>query len=144
MTLSLLFWYSCVQLHTCSLWIVFQTVSFMLISHGYCIMYERLSIRERRTTAGLGCVLYLRLIGYKAGYPYSTGFLLMKYFAAFYILFRRMSQWLLVLCEQLNFVEEDGIHSLHGTLKTNYTMFERFDGTMQVAALSFITVYMEG
>lgn len=75
MTLSLLFRYSCVQLHTCSLWILFQTasfISFMLISHGYCIMYERLSIRERRTTAGLGCLLYLRLIGYKAAFPYFT------------------------------------------------------------------------
>nr|CAB3473877.1 unnamed protein product [Digitaria exilis] len=69
---------------TCSLWmsfgayvtgILFQTasfVSFMLISHGYCIMCERLSIRERRTTAVLGCLLYLSLIGYKAAVPYFT------------------------------------------------------------------------
>jgi hypothetical protein len=55
--------------------ILFQTasfVSFMLISHGYCIMCERLSIRERRTTAVLGCLLYLSLIGYKAAIPYFT------------------------------------------------------------------------
>jgi hypothetical protein len=55
--------------------ILFQTtsfVSFMLISHGYCIMCERLSIRERRTTAVLGCLLYLSLIGYKAAVPYFT------------------------------------------------------------------------
>ena len=72
------------HLQTCSLWmsfgayvtgILFQTasfVSFMLISHGYCIMCERLSIRERRTTAVLGCLLYLSLIGYKAAIPYFT------------------------------------------------------------------------
>ena len=72
------------HLQTCSLWmsfgayvtgILFQTasfVSFMLISHGYCIMCERLSIRERRTTAVLGCLLYLSLIGYKAAVPYFT------------------------------------------------------------------------
>ncbi|EMS49205.1 hypothetical protein TRIUR3_28670 [Triticum urartu] len=154
MALSFLFWYSCVHLHTCSLWmsfgvyvtgILFQTasfVSFMLISHGYCIMYERLSIRERRTTAGLGCLLYLSLIGYKAAVPYFTGFLLMNYFASFYIIFRRTSQCLLVLREQLNFVEEEDIHSLHGTLNTKYTMFKRFQGTMQVAAVAFIMVYM--
>uniref|UniRef100_A0A453FDJ7 THH1/TOM1/TOM3 domain-containing protein n=1 Tax=Aegilops tauschii subsp. strangulata TaxID=200361 RepID=A0A453FDJ7_AEGTS len=150
MALSFLFWYSCVHLHTCSLWmsfgvyvtgILFQTasfVSFMLISHGYCIMYERLSIRERRTTAGLGCLLYLSLIGYKAAVPYFTGFLLMNYFASFYIIFCRTSQCLLVLREQLNFVEEEDIHSLHGTLNTKYTMFKRFQGTMQVAAVAFI------
>lgn len=154
MALSFLFWYSCVHLQTCSLWmsfgvyvtgILFQTasfVSFMLISHGYCIMYERLSIRERRTTAGLGCLLYLSLIGYKAAVPYFTGFLLINYFASFYIIFRRTSQCLLVLREQLNFVEEEDIHSLHGTLNTKYTMFKRFQGAMQVAAVAFIMVYM--
>ncbi|RCV26723.1 hypothetical protein SEVIR_5G272600v4 [Setaria viridis] len=154
MALSFLFWYSCVHLQTCSLWmsfgayvtgILFQTasfVSFMLISHGYCIMCERLSIRERRTTAVLGCLLYLSLIGYKAAVPYFTVFLLINYFASFYIIFRRTSQNLIVLQEQLSFIEEEDIHSLHGTLNTKYTMFKRFQGTMQVAAVAFIMVYM--
>lgn len=35
-------------------------------------MYERLSVRERRITATLGCVLYLTLVGYKTAVPYST------------------------------------------------------------------------
>ncbi|KAF2951642.1 uncharacterized protein [Oryza sativa Japonica Group] len=154
MALSFLFWYSCVHLQTCSLWmsfgvyvtgILFQTasfVSFMLISHGYCIMCERLSIRERRTTAGLGCLLYLSLIGYKAAVPYFTVFLLINYFMSFYIIFRRTSQNLMVLREQLNFIEEEDIHSLHGALNTKYTMFKRFQGTMQVAVVAFIMVYM--
>ncbi|KAG2599778.1 hypothetical protein PVAP13_5KG431600 [Panicum virgatum] len=152
MALSFLFWYSCVHLQTCSLWmsfgayvtgILFQTasfVSFMLISHGYCIMCERLSIRERRTTAVLGCLLYLSLVGYKAAVPYFTVFLLINYFASFYIIFRRTSQNLIVLQEQLSFIEEEDIHSLHGTLNTKYTMFKRFQGTMQVAAVAFIMV----
>ncbi|KAF0921151.1 hypothetical protein E2562_039080 [Oryza meyeriana var. granulata] len=154
MALSFLFWYSCVHLQTCSLWmsfgvyvtgILFQTasfVSFMLISHGYCIMCERLSIRERRTTAGLGCLLYLSLIGYKAAVPYFTVFLLISYFMSFYIIFRRTSQNLLVLREQLNFIEEEDVHSLHGALNTKYTMFKRFQATMQVAVVAFIMVYM--
>ncbi|KAF8759161.1 hypothetical protein HU200_010564 [Digitaria exilis] len=137
--------YSCVHLQTCSLWmsfgayvtgILFQTasfVSFMLISHGYCIMCERLSIRERRTTAVLGCLLYLSLIGLQGRSPYFTVFLLINYFASFYIIFRRTSQNLIVLQEQLSFVEEEEIHSLHGTLNT-----KRFQGTMQVAAVAFI------
>ncbi|KAF2910808.1 hypothetical protein DAI22_11g129300 [Oryza sativa Japonica Group] len=154
MGLSCLFWYSCIHLQTCSLWmsfgvyvtgILFQTasfVSFMLISHGYCIMCERLSIRERRTTACLGCLIYLSLIGYKAAVTYFTVFLLINYFMSFYIIFRRTSQNLLLLREQLNFIEEEDIHSLHGALNTKYTMFKRFQGTMQVALVAFIMVYM--
>uniref|UniRef100_A0A804NF92 Uncharacterized protein n=1 Tax=Zea mays TaxID=4577 RepID=A0A804NF92_MAIZE len=154
MALSFLFWYSCVQLQTCSLWmsfgayvagVLFQTASFVcfvLISHGYCIVCERLSIRERRTTAALGCLLYLSLIGYKAAVPYFTAILLVNYFASFYVIFRRTSQNLVALQEQLSLVEEEGIHSLHGALNTKYTMFKRFQGTMQVAAVAFIMVYM--
>ena len=55
--------------------VLFQTasfVSFLLISHGYCIMCERLSVPERRTTAALGCVFYLTLVGYRASVPYFT------------------------------------------------------------------------
>ncbi|EMS52754.1 hypothetical protein TRIUR3_12571 [Triticum urartu] len=83
---------------------------------------------ERRTIAGLVCLLYLRLIGYKAAFPYFTGCLLVNYFASFYIIF-----------EQFDFVEEDDMHSLHGTLNTNYTMFKRFHGTMQVAIIMVYT-----
>ncbi|KAE9453484.1 hypothetical protein C3L33_14659, partial [Rhododendron williamsianum] len=89
LTLSFLFWYvlvmySCFNLQTCSLWmsfgayitgVLFQTasfVSFLLISHGYCIMCERLSVSERRTTAALGCAFYLTLVGYRASVPYSS------------------------------------------------------------------------
>ena len=76
--------YSCYNFHACSLWmsfgvyvtgVLFQTaafVSFLLISHGYCIMCEHLSLNERRTTAALACVFYLTLVGYKACVPYFT------------------------------------------------------------------------
>lgn len=59
--------------------VLFQTaslVSFLLISHGYCIMCERLSVPERRATAALGCVFYLILVGHRASIPYfSVSFL---------------------------------------------------------------------
>jgi hypothetical protein len=51
-------------------------------------------------------------------------FLLINYFASFYIIFRRTSQNLIVLQEQLSFIEEEDIHSLHGALNTKYTMFK--------------------
>jgi len=50
--------------------------------------------------------------------------LLINYFASFYIIFRRTSQNLIVLQEQLSFIEEEDIHSLHGALNTKYTMFK--------------------
>ncbi|KAL5062506.1 hypothetical protein RYX36_024243, partial [Vicia faba] len=82
--LSFLFWYSCFNFQACSLWmsfgvyvtgVLFQTaafVSFLLISHGYCIMCEHLSLNECRSTAALACVFYLTLVGYKASVLYFT------------------------------------------------------------------------
>lgn len=76
--------YSCFYLHVCSLWmsfgvfvtgVLFQTatfVSFLLISHGYCITCELLSVAERRRTATFGCVFYLTLIGYRTSIPYFS------------------------------------------------------------------------
>lgn len=54
----------------------------------------------------------------------KQAFLLINYFASFYIIFRRTSQNLIVLQEQLSFIDEEDIHSLHGTLNTKYTMFK--------------------
>ncbi|XP_072957829.1 uncharacterized protein [Typha angustifolia] len=152
--LSFSFWYSCLNLQTCSLWmsfgvyvtgILFQTacfVSFMLISHGYCIMCERLSVRERRTTAALGCVLYLTLVGHKASVPYFTVFLMLNYLISFYLIFRRISHNLIVLREHLSFIEEEDIQTMHDVLNKKYTMFKRFQGTMQIVAIVDILVYM--
>lgn len=73
--------YSCLHLKTCSFWmafgvfvsrIFFETacfVTFLLISYGYCIMHEQLSLTERRRVAGLTSLLYLTLTGYKAALP---------------------------------------------------------------------------
>ncbi|KAJ6792446.1 Uncharacterized protein M6B38_239560 [Iris pallida] len=154
LALSFSFWYSCTNFEICSLWIsfgvyvtgiLFQTasfVSFMLISHGYCIMYERLSIRERRKTAALGCALYLTLVGHKAAVPYFTVFLLLNYSVSFYVIFRHISQNLLALHEQLSFIEDEGVHTMHDVLHTKYTMLKKFQGAMQIVALVEILVYM--
>ncbi|KAJ4821490.1 transmembrane protein [Rhynchospora pubera] len=150
LALAFSFWYSCINLEVCSLWmsfgvyvtgILFQTaafVAFMLISHGYCIVCERISLHERRTTAGIGCLLYLTQIGYKAGIPYFTVFLLASYTVTFYVIFRRISENLLMLSEQLNFIEDEDVQSMHGALNTKYIMFKRFQGTMQIVAVAYI------
>ncbi|THU72688.1 hypothetical protein C4D60_Mb04t14820 [Musa balbisiana] len=154
LALSFSFWYSCINLQICSLWmsfgvyvtgILFQTasfVSFMLISHGYCIIYERLSVRERRTTAALSCILYLTLVGYRAAVPYFTVFLLLNYSLSFYIIFRHTSQNLSVLHEQLSFIENEDIHAMHNALRTKYTMLKKFQGAMQFVAVVEAMIYL--
>ncbi|XP_042498506.1 uncharacterized protein LOC122076919 isoform X2 [Macadamia integrifolia] len=154
LTLSFLFWYSCFNFQTCSLWMsfgvyvtgaLFQTasfVSFLLISHGYCIMCEHLSIPERRTTAALGCVFYLTLVGYRASVPYFTVLLLLNYFISFYIIFHHISQNLLVLRQQLSFIEDEAMHTMHDAVYTKYTMFKKFQTAMQIVAISETLIYI--
>ncbi|KAL5575202.1 hypothetical protein UlMin_016901 [Ulmus minor] len=154
LTLSFLFWYSCFYLEICSLWmsfgvyvtgVLFQTasfVSFLLISHGYCIMYERLSVTERRTTAGLGCVFYLTLVGYRASVPYFSVLLLLNYFITFYLIFHHTSQNLLVLREQLSFIENEDVHAMHDAIYTKYIMFKKFQCAMQVVAMAEAVIYI--
>ncbi|KAG5141584.1 hypothetical protein JHK82_017279 [Glycine max] len=151
--LSFLFWYSCFNFQACSLWmsfgvyvtgVLFQTaafVSFLLISHGYCIMCERLSLNERRSTAALACVFYLTLVGYKACVPYFSVLLLLNYFISFYIIFHHISQNLLVLREQLSIIEHEDIQAMHDAVYKKYTMFKKFQGAMQIVATAE-TIYM--
>ncbi|KAK1266367.1 hypothetical protein QJS04_geneDACA002691 [Acorus gramineus] len=153
--LSFLFWYSCYNLHSCSLWMSFgvyitgvllQTasfVSFLLISHGYSIMCERLSVPERRTMAALGCVLYLTLVGYKASVPYFTVLLLLSYFISFYVIFHHIARNLVVLREQLSFIEDEDVHAMHDAVYTKYTMFKKFQGVMQIVVVAEIMIYMK-
>lgn len=152
--LSFLFWYSCFNLQICSLWmsfgiyvtgVLFPTasfVSFLLISHGYCIMYERLSVPERRTTTALGCIFYLTLIGYRASVPYFTALLVLNYFISFYVIFHRVSQNLLLLREQLNFIEDEDIHIMHEAIYTKYNMFKKFQNIMQIVAVTETLIYI--
>ncbi|CAI8614200.1 unnamed protein product [Vicia faba] len=99
-------------------------VSFLLISHGYCIMCEHLSLNERRSTAALACVFYLTLVGYKASVPYFTVLLLLNYFISFYVIFHHISQNLLVLREQLSIIENEDVRAMHDAVYKKYIMFK--------------------
>ncbi|RDX70951.1 hypothetical protein CR513_49750, partial [Mucuna pruriens] len=146
--------YSCFNFQACSLWmsfgvyvtgVLFQTaafVSFLLISHGYCITFERLSLNERRSTAALACVFYLTLVGYKACVPYFSVLLVLNYFISFYIIFHHISQNLLVLREQLSIIENEDIQEMHDAVYKKYTMFKKFQGAMQIVATAETVVYM--
>ncbi|PKA64714.1 hypothetical protein AXF42_Ash007461 [Apostasia shenzhenica] len=152
--LSFSFWYSCINLQICSLWmsfgvyvtgVLFQTatfMSFMLISHGYCIMYERLSVLERRMTAALCCGLYLTLVGYQAAIPCFTVFTMINYSLSFYLIFRHISKNLLVLREQLNLIEDEDAQSMYSALHVKYDMFKKFQGTMQIVAVVEFLIHM--
>lgn len=153
LTLSFLFWYSCFYHQICSLWmsfgvyvtgVLFQTayfVSFILISHGYCIMYEHLSISDRRTTAALGCVYYLTLVGYRASVPYFTVLLLLNYLISFSMIFRQISQNLSVLREQLTVVEEEDVQAMYDAVYMKYTMFKKFQGAMQIVVMAETVIH---
>ncbi|XP_050231473.1 uncharacterized protein LOC126680390 [Mercurialis annua] len=154
LTLSFLFWYSCFYHEICSLWlsfgvyitgVLFQTasfVSFLLISHGYCIMCERLSVTERRATAALGCVFYLTLVGYRASVPYFTVLLLLNYLTSFYLIFHQISQNLSMLREQLNFVEDEDVRDMHDAVYTKYLMFKKFQGAMQIVVMAETVIHI--
>ncbi|XP_073226728.1 uncharacterized protein [Cicer arietinum] len=138
----------------CSLWmsfgvyvtgVLFQTaafVSFLLISHGYCIMCEHLSLYDRRSTAALACVFYLTLVGYKASVPYFTVLLLLNYFISFYVIFHHISQNLLVLREQLSVIENEDVRAMHDAVYKKYIMFKKFQGAMQMVATAETVIYM--
>ncbi|XP_015069131.1 uncharacterized protein LOC107013768 [Solanum pennellii] len=152
LTLSFLFWYSCFYHHVCSLWIsfgvyvtgiLFQTVtfiSFLLISNGYCIMCERLSIQERRITAALGCIFYLTHVGYRASVPYFSVLLTVGYVISFYVIFKHISQNLIVLQEQLTFIEDEEIPAMHEAIYTKYTMLKKFQNAMHMMAVAELAI----
>ncbi|XP_022964205.1 uncharacterized protein LOC111464293 [Cucurbita moschata] len=154
LTLSFLFWYSCFYIETCSLWmsfgvyvtgVLFQTasvVSFLLISHGYCIMSEHLSVSERRTTASIGCIFYLTLVGYRASIPYLSVLLLLNYFISFYVIFHHIYQNLLALQEQLSFIMEEDVQAMHDAILTKYKMFKKFRGIMQIVVMAEIMIFL--
>ncbi|KAI5651257.1 hypothetical protein M9H77_37262 [Catharanthus roseus] len=154
LTLSFLFWYSCFYLHVCSLWmsfgvfvtgVLFQTatfVSFLLISHGYCITCELLSVAERRRTATFGCIFYLTLIGYRTSIPYFSAFLLLNYFVSFYGIFRLVSQNLILLREQLAIIEDEDVHAMREAVFTKYIMFKKFQGAMHMLAMAELAIFI--
>lgn len=153
LTLSFLFWYSCFYLHVCSLWmsfgvyvtgVLFQTasfVSFFLISHGYSITCESLSLTERRTTAALGCVFYLSLVGYRASVPYFTVPLLFNYLLSFYVIFHHISKNMFVLREQLTFIEDENVEAMRDAVYMKYTMFKKFQCAMQMVVVVETLIY---
>ncbi|CAI9114181.1 OLC1v1014841C3 [Oldenlandia corymbosa var. corymbosa] len=154
LTLSFIFWYSCFYLQVCSLWIsfgvfvtgaLFQTVTFvafLVISHGYCITCERLSITERRTLASIGCIFYLTLVGYRASLPYFSVLLLLNYFITFYTIFRHVSQNLSLLREQLMIIEDEDVHAMHDAILTKYIMFKKFQGAMHIVAMAEFAIFI--
>ncbi|CAN6462998.1 unnamed protein product [Victoria cruziana] len=153
--LSYLFWYSCFNLQTCSLWVSFGVyvtgicfrmacfVSFILISHGYCITSERLSVVEWRLTASIGFLLYLALVGYKAELPYFPVLLLIIYLMSFYTIFLHISRNLLVLHQQLNFLQHEDTDIVHDAVHTKYMMFKKFRLAMLTVVVAEIMIYID-
>uniref|UniRef100_A0A7N0UWX0 Uncharacterized protein n=1 Tax=Kalanchoe fedtschenkoi TaxID=63787 RepID=A0A7N0UWX0_KALFE len=154
LTLSFLFWYSCYNHQVCSLWmsfgvyvsgVLFQTassVSFLLISHGYSIMCERLSVSECRKAAALACVFYLTLVGQRASVPYFSVLLLVCHSISFYLIFHHISQNLRVLRDQLTYIEDEDVHAMHDAVHTKYVMFKKFKGAMRAVVMAETMIFI--
>ncbi|CAM8983007.1 unnamed protein product [Rhodiola kirilowii] len=154
LTLSSIFWCSCYYHQVCSLWMSFgvyvtgvllQTASFvcfLLISHGYCIICERLSVSERRTTVALGCVFYLTLIGQRASVPAFPVLLLLCYSISFYLIFHLISQNLRVLRDQLTITVDDDVRAMHEAINTKYAMFKKFKCAMQAVVIAETMIFI--
>ncbi|XP_057864919.1 uncharacterized protein LOC131072698 isoform X2 [Cryptomeria japonica] len=150
--LSFLFWFSCLHLSMCSFWVAFGIfvtrifletacfVAFLLISHGYCIMHEQLSISERRSIAGMVSLLYLTLTGYKAAVPQFSVFMMLIYLLMLYVIFLHLSKNIAFLREQLRNIEDDGVQVMHTAVYTKYSMFKKFKAAMLM--MVFVEILM--
>lgn len=50
--------------------------------------------------------------------------LLLNYFISFYVIFHHISRNLLLLREQLSFIEDEEVHAMHDAVYTKYIMFK--------------------
>ncbi|KAH7295927.1 hypothetical protein KP509_27G070800 [Ceratopteris richardii] len=151
--LSFSFWYSCLNLTTCSFWVAFGVfvmriffetacfIGFLLISHGYCIMYEQLSVSERRSIAGLSSLLYLTLTGYKAAVPQFAVLVVAIYIILLYVIFLHVSKNLNVLREQLQHIQAEGVQMMQTAVHTKYSMFKKFQGAMASIVVAELLIH---
>ncbi|EXB74554.1 hypothetical protein L484_026251 [Morus notabilis] len=66
----------------------------------------------------------------------------LNYLITFYVIFHHTSQNLLVLREQLSFIEDEDVHAMHDAVYTKYIMFKKFQGAMQIVALAEAVLYI--
>ncbi|MCO5589203.1 hypothetical protein L7F22_043169 [Adiantum nelumboides] len=154
--LSFVFWYFCLNLSSCSFWVAFGVfvtriffetacfIGFLLISHGYCIMYEQLSISERRSIAGLSSLLYLTLTGYKAAVPQFAVLVVAIYLILLYAIFLHVSKNLNVLREQLQHIQAEGVQIMQTAVHTKYSMFKKFQGAMAAIVVAELVMHTRG
>ncbi|KAK1315497.1 hypothetical protein QJS10_CPA06g00774 [Acorus calamus] len=69
--------------------------------------------------------------------------LLLSYFISFYVIFHHIARNLVVLREQLSFIEDEDVHAMHEAVYTKYTMFKKFQGVMQIVVVAEIMIYMK-
>ncbi|XP_024372633.1 uncharacterized protein [Physcomitrium patens] len=153
LALSFIFWYSCLNSSTCSFWVAFgvfvsriffETVCFMaflLIAHGYCIMHDQLPVTERRSIAGLASLLYLTLTGYKAAVPQFTVLVVLIYGLILYVIMVHIARNLSLLREQLQLIQDEGVHMMHTAVYIKYTMFKRFQRGMLMMVIAEILMH---
>eukprot|EP00897_Mesotaenium_endlicherianum_P000510 jgi/Mesen1/1045/ME000122S00038 len=151
--LSFAFWYSCLHVSTCSFWVAFGVfvsriffetacfISLLLISHGYCITHEQLSLSARRSIAGLASLLYLALTGYKAAVPHFSVLVGAVYVVLLFVVLSHTASNVGRLQEQLQAISDEGAHLMHNAVYTKYCMFRKFQGTLIAMVLIEIMMH---
>eukprot|EP00243_Klebsormidium_subtile_P002692 TRINITY_DN15469_c0_g2_i1.p1 TRINITY_DN15469_c0_g2~~TRINITY_DN15469_c0_g2_i1.p1 ORF type:complete len:488 (+),score=109.98 TRINITY_DN15469_c0_g2_i1:529-1992(+) len=154
--MSLVFWYSCLSLDTCSFWVAFGVfvsriffetscfVAFLLLAHGYCITHEQLTLTERRKIAVLAGLLYLTLTGYKAALPQFSVLVAVIYLVLLYVIFHQSGVNLAHLRAQQQGILEDGLQGMYCAVHSKYRMFRRFQGAMAFTLVVEVLMHAGG
>lgn len=124
--------------------IFFETAcftAFLFIAHGYCTMHEHLSVSERRNIAGLASLLYLTLTGYKAAIPQFAILVVLIYGLLLYVIMVHVARNLSALREQLQQIQQEGVHMMHNAVYIKYIMFKRFQRAMLAIAAAEILMH---
>ncbi|GAQ89821.1 hypothetical protein KFL_005660050 [Klebsormidium nitens] len=154
--MSLVFWYSCLSLDTCSFWVAFGVfvsriffetscfVAFLLLAHGYCITHEQLTLTERRKIAVLAGLLYLTLTGYKAALPQFSVLVAVIYLLLLFVIFHQTGVNLAHLRAQQQGILEDGLQGMYCAVHSKYRMFRRFQGAMAFTLVVEVLMHAGG
>ncbi|KAG0593519.1 hypothetical protein KC19_1G335600 [Ceratodon purpureus] len=104
-------------------------------------MHEQLSVSERRSIAGLASLLYLTLTGYKAAVSQFSVLVVLIYGLLLYVIMVHIARNLSVLREQLQQIQDGGVHILHTAIYTKYTMFKKFQRAMLMMVVAEILMH---
>jgi hypothetical protein len=154
--LTYVFWYSCLNLSTCSFWVAFGVfvsriflettcvISYLLVAHGYCIIQEQLSLTDRRRIAGLTFLVYLTLTGYKSGIEQFCVLVMLMYLVLLCVIMAHISHNLVMLQEHLEHIEAEVGQRWHTGAYAMLVMFKKFRRAVALMVAAKLMMLSQG